>query len=533
MSTRPRRGQSSAEVAHGFPTPHCTWGSVRKRTVVRHMCALAAALALVAATGCTDARHGPERVLRLASADPAGIEHDPAVAFFVDRVARLSGGRLRIAVDERRAPWHERTVLLDVARGSADLGWAHTRSFEPLGVHSFVPFDAPMLIDSYNVERAVLRNPLATRMLAGTRSAGLRGLALLSGPLSRLVEVGGPLRDLADLRHLGIGLHDLVNVDGKHLHSAALYATSAVHAFPGVMYPGILQEDYLGTRGARFAFEDDLNSVFFDRYTGDCRPDCAAFDPSVSVNVVLWPRPAVLVANPRTFDALPVRERSWIESAASQAARYAQTIGHNAEQRLVRELCAAGVRFSAMTPGGVMSMRRAMRTAYARLERSPPTRRASRARRPGADGPGRMPAPGTTGRPRARRALLRAGRRLPRADHRRRPAGRAGDSRRRPAGDRDAHDAQRPLAPGAPRARADGSARDVRGPGAADHMDVRRRAAQHVLRVDRGRARRQPALPRRHGLRHGFGTGDLRVAPVRAHRSMKEQQRSNPAGMRW
>ena len=345
---------------------------------MRHMCALAAALALAAATGCTDARDGPERVLRLASADPAGIEHDPAVAFFVDRVARLSGGRLRIAVDERRAPWHERTVLRDVARGSAALGWAHTRSFEPLGVRSFVPFDAPMLIDSYNVERAVLRNPLATRMLAGTRSAGLRGLALLSGPLSRLVGVGGPLRGLADLRHLGIGLHDLVNVDGKHLHSAALFATSALHAFPEVMYPGILQEHYLGTHGARFAFEDDLDSVFFDRYTGDCRPDCGAFDPSVSANVVLWPRPAVLVANPRTFAALAVRERSWIESAASQAARYAQTIGHDAEQRLVRELCAAGVRFSAMTPASVMSMRRAMRTAYAPLERSTPTRRAIR-----------------------------------------------------------------------------------------------------------------------------------------------------------
>jgi TRAP-type C4-dicarboxylate transport system substrate-binding protein len=314
----------------------------------------------------------------LASADPAGIEHDPAVAFFVDRVARLSGGRLRIAVDERHAPWHERTVLLDVARGSADLGWAHTRSFEPMGVRSFVPFDAPMLVDGYNVERAVLRSPLATRMLAGTRSAGLRGLALLSGPLSRLVGVGGPVRGLADLRHLGIGLHDLAYVDGKPVRLAALAATSALHAFPGPMYPGMLQDNYLGTRGARFAFEDGLDSVFFDRYAGDCRLDCAAFDPSVSTNVVLWPRPAVLVANPRTFAALPVRERSWIESAASQAARYSETIGHDAEQRLVGELCAAGVRFSAMTPASVMSMRRAMRKAYARLERSPPTRRAIR-----------------------------------------------------------------------------------------------------------------------------------------------------------
>jgi TRAP-type C4-dicarboxylate transport system substrate-binding protein len=328
--------------------------------------------------GCSHAGSRPERVLRLASADPAGVEHAPAVAFFVDRVAKLSGGRLRIVVDERWAPGHETTLLRDVARGTTDLGWAHTRNFEPMGVRSFVPFDAPMLIDGYRVERAVLSSPLAARMLAGTRSAGLRGLALLSGPLSRLVGVGGPLRGLADLRHLGIGLHDLVYANGKHLHSAALYTTSALHAFPGPMYPGILQENYLGTRGARFAFEDDLDSVFFDRYAGDCRPDCTASDPSVSANVVLWPRPAVLVANPRTFAALGVRERSWIESAASQAARYSETIGHDAEQRLVRELCAAGVRFSAMTPASVMSMRRALRKAYARLERSPPTRRAIR-----------------------------------------------------------------------------------------------------------------------------------------------------------
>jgi TRAP-type C4-dicarboxylate transport system substrate-binding protein len=93
---------------------------------VRHVCALAAGLALVASTGCSGAGDKPARVLRLASADPAGIEHEPAVAFFIDRVAKLSKGRLRIAVDERRAPWHEVRVLQDVARGEADLGWAHT-----------------------------------------------------------------------------------------------------------------------------------------------------------------------------------------------------------------------------------------------------------------------------------------------------------------------------------------------------------------------------------------------------------------------
>src|SRR6185436_20677174 len=93
-----------------------------------------AALAAVAAAACGGS--GPRErahVLRLASADPAGIEHEPSVAFFARRVEALSHGRLRIAVDERWAGGgtaRETDLLRDVARGGADLGWAHTRSFD-------------------------------------------------------------------------------------------------------------------------------------------------------------------------------------------------------------------------------------------------------------------------------------------------------------------------------------------------------------------------------------------------------------------
>jgi TRAP-type transport system periplasmic protein len=342
---------------------------------VRHVCALAAALALVAMTGCSGSRHAPMRTLRLASAGAAGIEHDPAVAFFVDRVAKLSHGRLRIAVDERWAPDHERQLLLDVARGHADLGWSHTSSFEELGVRSFDALHAPMLVDGYAIERAVLRSSLATQMLAGTRSVGLRGLALLAGRLSRLVGVGQAMRRPEDLRHLSLGVHGVITGKSRIRQTTPVLATRALRAFRVPMYHDFIEAFYAG--GGAAAFEDDLDTIFFDRYGSGCRAkdaDCGTLDPWVTANVVLWPRAAVLVANPRRLQALPANERAWIEQAASQAADYSTTLGHREDQRLVPELCAAGVRFATASHRDLAALRRAMRTVYAQLERSPRTR---------------------------------------------------------------------------------------------------------------------------------------------------------------
>jgi TRAP-type C4-dicarboxylate transport system substrate-binding protein len=345
------------------------------------MCALAVAWALVAVTGCSDSRHKPMRILRLASADPAGIEHDPSVSFFVDRVAKLSNGRLRIAVDEHWAPGHERQLLLDVARGDADLGWSHTSSFEELGVRSFDALDAPMLVDGYGIERAVLQSPLAAEMLTGTRSVGLHGLALLSGPLSRIVGVGQAMRKPGDLGHLGFGVHGYITGKLRFRQTTAALTAYTLHAFRVPMFHDFVDALYADPGGGAAAFEDDLDAVFFDRYGGGCRsegPDCGALDPWVTANVVLWPRTAVLVANPSRLQALPANEPAWIEKAASQAADFSTTLGRREEQQLVPELCAAGVRFATTSQPDLAALRRALRKVYSQLERSPRTRSAIR-----------------------------------------------------------------------------------------------------------------------------------------------------------
>jgi TRAP-type C4-dicarboxylate transport system substrate-binding protein len=347
---------------------------------VRHLCALAAALALVALTGCSDTRDRSPRVIRLASAAPAGIKHDPAVAFFADRVARLSHGRLRVAVDERWAPGHEAQLLRDVARGAATLGWAHTSSLEQIGVRSFAALHAPMLVDGYDVEHAVMRGPLARQMLAGTRSVGLRGLALLSGPLSRLVGVGQAMRAPGDLRRLSFGVHGVVTGRSRIPQTTAVLATRALRAFREPMYHDFVDSFYTVPGRGSAAFEDDLDTLFFDRSGTRCSSrgsDCAALDPWVTTNVALWPRATVLVATPSRLHALAPNERAWIEKAASQAADYATTFGLRDEQLLVPELCAAGVRFARASRRDVAALRRALRTVDAQLDHRRRARRST------------------------------------------------------------------------------------------------------------------------------------------------------------
>ncbi|MDX6719231.1 MAG: TRAP-type transport system periplasmic protein [Solirubrobacteraceae bacterium] len=331
----------------------------------------AAAIAMVALVllGCGGG-DPPVRVLRMASADPRGIEHDPAVAFFRDRVERLSGGRVRIQLDERwarDATAREAPLLRDVARGEADLGWAHAGTFDRIGVDSFQPLEAPLLVDRDAVQDAVVRGPLAARMLAGARAAGLEGLALLAGPFIRLAGANAPMRSAADLRRRLFAVRDSALADAS---------ARALHAFPTTITAATLPLFYLDRAarrpGAPAAIEDDLDALFFDRYGGPCR-GCGGAGPWVTTNVVLWPHAAVLVANPRRLRGLTSRERAWLAEAARQAARYS-TISDDGDARLAAELCAAGARLTTASPSVVAGLRRALRPVYRRLEAQAETR---------------------------------------------------------------------------------------------------------------------------------------------------------------
>lgn len=133
-----------------------------------------AALLLVPACGVapgTKAGGGPAPVtLRMADAY-AALRYEPAVADFVTRLEKSSGGQLRVRVAHRWgnfAPDAEQQVVRAVAAGRVDLAWVGTRALDTLGVRDFRALDAPLLIDSYALEREVVASDVPGRMLKGS-----------------------------------------------------------------------------------------------------------------------------------------------------------------------------------------------------------------------------------------------------------------------------------------------------------------------------------------------------------------------------
>ncbi|HEX9517159.1 MAG TPA: hypothetical protein VF940_13410, partial [Streptosporangiaceae bacterium] len=178
---------------------------------------LAPALAAMAAAGCGAAAGGDKAggpaggrvVLRMAST-AYGLGDVPPVADFARRVRTLSAGSIQVKVINEwgaDAPGAEAQVVRAVAAGTVDLGWAGSRVFDTMGVPGFRALSAPMLIDSYPLEDAVLRSAMPGRMLAGLGSVHVTGLGVLGDVLRRPVSVRRPLLAPADWRGITFGTY--------------------------------------------------------------------------------------------------------------------------------------------------------------------------------------------------------------------------------------------------------------------------------------------------------------------------------------
>ena len=81
-----------------------------------------------------------------------------------------------------------------------DLGWVGTRVFDTLGVKSFQALTAPMLVDSYALENAVIESGITEEMMEGLDELGVVGLGVLPDGLRKPIGVTGPILGPADWR---------------------------------------------------------------------------------------------------------------------------------------------------------------------------------------------------------------------------------------------------------------------------------------------------------------------------------------------
>ena len=325
-----------------------------------------AVTAAVVAGGCGGGAAGDKAggagepvVLRMANAygDLNGV---PAVQDFVSQVKARSGGNLHVQVTSRWGDYAddaEQQVVRSVAAGKADLGWAGARVFDTMGVASFQALQAPMLIDSYALEQAVIASDIPGQMLQGLDKVGVHGLGVLADGLRQPIAVKHPLLGVGDWREITFGT---LKSAGQAQAIRSLGATS-VEVFRRSRNEALLDGRLQGLEMDLFVYEHG-------------GPVQSA--PYVTANVNLWPQMDVLFANPDRLDALTEQQRGWLQQAAQDAAGRvaALTDRANRDAQSLKNACRSGARFATASPADLAALRKAFAPVYASLEQDSQTK---------------------------------------------------------------------------------------------------------------------------------------------------------------
>jgi TRAP-type C4-dicarboxylate transport system substrate-binding protein len=330
---------------------------MRKRTLL--ICSLAA-LAVMAG-GCTNAASpdkagGAEEpvVLRMANGY-SSLNYEPAVAYFVDRVAELSDGALRIEVVNEWADFasdFEQQIIDDVATGQADLGWVGTRIFDTVNVSSFQALTAPMLIDSYPLQEAVIESDIPGQMLEGIDTLGVAGLAVLADGLRKPIAVDAPLLGPDDWR--GITFQTFMSeAQSEAIRALGAEATDVFETLDDGLASGEIQ-----------GFEKNLLVYQINGMAGAA--------PYVTANVNLWPQTVVILADPDRLATLSEQDREWLSTAADDAVEVSSGLADE-DAAVVENVCRSGARLANATEADLIALREAFAPVYDTLKQDSQT----------------------------------------------------------------------------------------------------------------------------------------------------------------
>jgi len=271
---------------------------------------------------------------------------------FVSEVARLSGGTIRIQVQNR---WrvgqakYETGLINDVQAGKADLGSAGSRAWDSVGVLSLRALHAPLLIDGYAAQERVVQSPLVGEMLAGLEPIGLVGLGVLPGPMRKPLGISKPLVAPADYDGLTIGVQQSLVADET---------MRALGAKP-VWFP-------VGGKIDQFdGIEQQTASVEGNRYD--------TVGKHLTANVNLWPRPLAIFAGKQVFDSLGPDQRNALRQAAANVIPAKTAALRRDEQDAAGNLCRRGLEFETASPHDLAALRTAVQPVYDTLARDPQT----------------------------------------------------------------------------------------------------------------------------------------------------------------
>ncbi len=258
---------------------------------------------------------------------------------FVTEVSKASDRTLRI---ESKTNWrkgeatYERGIVQDVRDGKVDLAWVGARVFDQVGVTTFEPLLAPMQVDNHDLQGKVFEAGIPEQMLGGLGTIGLHGVAVLPGPMRKLLSKGTPMVTPDAIRGKKIGIQDGQVAERTF---AALGATTV--ALP---------------RGARInevdGYEQQLDSINGNHYEEQGAKNVVG-------NLNLWPRPLVVFTGQRTWDRLSDAQRTALTTAAKNAVAPALSASRDEDADAVADICRNGIALPPATEAQLANLRAA------------------------------------------------------------------------------------------------------------------------------------------------------------------------------
>jgi TRAP-type C4-dicarboxylate transport system substrate-binding protein len=272
----------------------------------------------------------------LTSAHPLLDLPDQIIAFATE-VRDRSGGS--ITFDVRNDAGAEAGIVADAESGAIDLAWVGARAFP-----EFDPLLAPLLVDSYELQSAVYRAGLPGRLGESLADRGLQPVAVLPGPLTKMLGVNRSLVQLEDFSGARVGT---MPTDLSRSTITALGA-EPVDARPQMPLDGLN------------GLQTQLGSIYGNDYQQQAN--------SVTANLNLAPRDLVVVMNAERFAELTPEQQEIILAAGAAAVEPAAVASAREDQRVEPELCASPMEVLEATAEDLQGIEQALAPVYARIE---------------------------------------------------------------------------------------------------------------------------------------------------------------------
>jgi TRAP-type C4-dicarboxylate transport system substrate-binding protein len=273
---------------------------------------------------------------------------------FADTLKKLSAGSIDVTVTGDWRPSdlnNEADLVNEVASGKAQFGYIGARGFDTAGVNSFAGLQAPMLIDSLELEAKVLATDWAQKLLDGPRSIGVVGLGYVQGELRQPLGITRDLLQVADFQGARIGARPsrVTEMTLKALGAISVPTPAASVNLPGLDglemgMPGIAGNGY--DQGAR-------------SFTG---------------NLVFWARPNIIFANANWFDSLTADQQGLIRAAARETDRAAAASAQTSSDEARGIVCARGLSITTASQAALAAFHQVLQPVENELAKDPATK---------------------------------------------------------------------------------------------------------------------------------------------------------------